>query len=168
MIPCQVCGNQNPIGTRYCRRCGEKIQVDQRQLFEAVQEDQDAKASLRWIERGRSLLVMGLFLLVCALVVSQALVPAMPVAEVPPVAAGALLPGNLPRVEVRPEAKAATMPEAKPAVVPAAKAEAKPVAVPAPAAAPPAKPAAQPAPKPAAVQTFDPQQLTAPVAPAKR
>jgi hypothetical protein len=93
MIPCQVCGNQNPIGTRFCRACGERIAVVKvDQLAAAVRDDQVSAASLRRLEGGRSLLLVGLFLLVCALVLRYAVVPPLPAADVPPLPAGELLP----------------------------------------------------------------------------
>lgn len=108
MISCQACGNQNPIGTRYCRRCGTKIEFSPALVLEAVQRDQAALASSRWFELGRSVLIIGLFFLTCALVLRYVVVPPMPVAEVPPVDVGSFLPRELP---AKPEAK----PEAKPA-----------------------------------------------------
>ncbi len=115
MILCQVCGNQNPIGTRYCRRCGEKIQVDQQQVFQAVQDNQSEINSKRWMERGRSLLVIGGFFLVCALVLRYAVVPPMPVTEVPPVDVGGFIPAELPKIELKAEPAAAPP---KPVVAP--------------------------------------------------
>jgi hypothetical protein len=103
MILCQVCGNQNPIGTRYCRRCGEKIQIGQQQVFQAVQDNQSEIDSKRWLERGRSLLVIGGFFLVCALVLRYAVVPPMPVAEVPSVEIGSFVPTELPTIELKAE-----------------------------------------------------------------
>lgn len=97
MIVCQVCGNQNPIGTRYCRRCGEKVRSDQQAIMQAVQATSADEASARWLQRGRSALVVGSFLLVCALVLRYALVPPMPPADVPPVDVGGILPAELPR-----------------------------------------------------------------------
>ncbi|MBN8526035.1 MAG: hypothetical protein J0M02_11930 [Planctomycetes bacterium] len=113
MIPCQACGNQNPIGTRYCRRCGEKVHADQQQVMQAVQSTNDDLASRKWLERGRSALVIGAFLLVCALVLRYAVVPPMPSAEVPPVDAGPFIPAELPKVEAKAEAAA---PAVKPAL----------------------------------------------------
>jgi hypothetical protein len=93
MIPCQACGNQNPIGTRFCRSCGERIAVVKvEQLAAAVRDDQVTVASQRRLEGGRSLLMVGLFLLVCALVLRYAVVPSLPAADVPPLPAGELLP----------------------------------------------------------------------------
>ena len=104
MIPCQSCGNDNPIGTRYCRRCGTKIEVNQEQVVAAVQRDQADVASARWFERGRSALIIGLFFLTCALVLRYSIVPQLPAADVPPVDMGGILPAELPRVEVKPAA----------------------------------------------------------------
>jgi hypothetical protein len=116
MILCQSCGNQNPMGTRYCRRCGTKIEINQQQVFQAVQDNQSDIAATRWMERGRSILIIGVFFLVCALVLRYAVVPEMPLADVPPVAVGGFLPDQLPQIEAK------TVPSdapPKPAVTPA-------------------------------------------------
>lgn len=105
MIPCQACGNQNPIGTRYCRACGTKIEFTPGQVLEAVQRDQAALASSRWFELGRSALIIGLFFLTCALVLRYSIVPPMPAADVPPVDVGSFLPRELPKVEAKAAAK---------------------------------------------------------------
>jgi hypothetical protein len=116
MIPCQACGNQNPMGTRFCRRCGVKIEFNQQQVVESVQRDNADAASTRWLERGRSMLIIGGFFLTCALVLRYAVVPAMPQADVPPVDVGGFLPEQLPKSaeaaapEVKPGAKADTKP----------------------------------------------------------
>ena len=107
MIPCQSCGNDNPIGTRYCRRCGTKIEVNQEQVVAAVQRDQADVASARWFERGRSALIIGLFFLTCALVLRYSIVPPLPAADVPPVDIGGILPAELPKAEVKPAVKPA-------------------------------------------------------------
>lgn len=99
MIPCQSCGNMNPIGTRYCRKCGTKIEAKAQDVVLAVQRDNDDAAATRWLERGRSALVIALFFLTCALVLRYAIVPAMPAADVPPVDPGPILPAELPRIE---------------------------------------------------------------------
>lgn len=112
MIPCQSCGNDNPIGTRYCRRCGTKIEVNQQQVVAAVQRDQADVAATRWFERGRSALIIALFFLTCALVLRYSIVPPLPAADVPPVDVGGILPSELPTAEAKPAPK----PEVKPAV----------------------------------------------------
>jgi len=114
VIPCQSCGKQNPIGTRYCRACGTKIEVNQQQVFQAVSEDRADAASTRWFERGRSLLIIGLFFLTCALVLRLSVVPPMPVADVPPVDVGGFLPKQLPQDKL--VDNSAAKPAAKPAV----------------------------------------------------
>lgn len=101
MILCQACGNDNPISTRYCRRCGAKIVVAPQEVFAAVQRDQADVASSRWFERGRSLLIIAMFFLTCALILRYAIVPSMPAADVPPVDVGGFLPAKLPKVEAK-------------------------------------------------------------------
>ncbi len=105
MIPCQSCGNGNPIGTRYCRRCGTKIEINQEQVVAAVQRGQADIVSARWFERGRSALTLGLFFLTCALLLRYSIVPPLPPADVPPVDFGGILPAELPRIEAKAAAK---------------------------------------------------------------
>ena len=107
MISCQSCGNQNPIGTRYCRKCGTKIEVNQQLVEEAVQRDQADVASSRWFERGRSALIISLFFLTCALVLRYSIVPPMPPADVPVVDVGGFLPTELPKASAKVDAKPA-------------------------------------------------------------
>ncbi len=105
MIPCQACGKQNPIGTRYCRACGTKIEINQDLVVQAVTEDRADAASARWFERGRSLLIIGMFFMTCALVMRLSVVPPMPVADVPPIDVGGFLPTQLPKSAAAAEAK---------------------------------------------------------------
>lgn len=84
MIPCQDCGNQNPLGTRYCRVCGTKIVVDKNRVFQAVSHDNEVSASKRFLDSGRSALLLGSFVLLCALVLRYSVVPDFPQSDVPP------------------------------------------------------------------------------------
>jgi len=106
MIPCQACGNQNPIATRYCRKCGAKLEVKPQDVVEAVSRDNADLSAQRWFEGGRSALIIGMFFLTCALVLRYAVVPPMPLADVPPVDFGGILPAELPKTPVKVEAKA--------------------------------------------------------------
>lgn len=92
MIPCQSCGAQNPIGTRYCRACGTKLEVQQAQVFSAVKQDIAKHAADRWLQRGRSMLMIGAFLLTAALAFLYAVVPELPPAVVPLQDAGPVVP----------------------------------------------------------------------------
>lgn len=92
MIICQNCGHRNPLRTRYCHACGARLEARPEEVALAVQEDREEAAATRWLEHGRSLLVVGLFLLTCALVLRYAIVPPLPPAEVPPLDPGPVLP----------------------------------------------------------------------------
>jgi hypothetical protein len=92
MIPCQSCGAENPIGTRYCRACGTKLEVQQAQVFSAVKQDIAKHAADRWLQRGRSMLMIGAFLLTAALAFLYAVVPELPPAVVPLQDAGPVVP----------------------------------------------------------------------------
>lgn len=96
MIPCDACGHQNPIATRFCRSCGAKLVVRQETVFKAVADDLAEGRSLRWIQRGNSAVAIGGFLLVCALVLRYAVVPPFPRVDIPPVDAGSIVPDKLP------------------------------------------------------------------------
>lgn len=97
MIPCGACGNQNPIQSRYCRQCGAKLVVDHAAVAQALLDDAVIARSERWLARGRSALSVGVFLLVCALVLRYVLVPQLPPADIPEVDAGSVLPDEAPR-----------------------------------------------------------------------
>jgi hypothetical protein len=124
MIPCDACGNQNPLNTRFCRQCGERLVINQDVVAQALQDDFAEGRSLRWMARGSSAVSVGGFLLVCALVLRLVVVPPLPLADVPPVDAGSVMPEVLPVAETAkgapPAAKAkppapVDVPAAKPA-----------------------------------------------------
>lgn len=113
MIPCQSCGHQNPIATRFCRSCGVRLELKQEAVFKAVNDDLAEGRSLRWLARGNSAMAFGGFLLVCGLVLRYAVVPPFPRADIPPVDVGSVLPAKLPAVapEAQPKADAAVPPK---------------------------------------------------------
>ncbi|MCX8039035.1 MAG: hypothetical protein N3B15_00440 [Planctomycetota bacterium] len=92
MIVCQACGHRNPLRTRYCHACGVRLEANLREIAVAVEEDREAQMAERWLERGRSLFLLGAFFLTCALVLRYAVVPELPPAVMPPIAVGPLLP----------------------------------------------------------------------------
>ncbi len=85
MISCQVCAHDNPLGTKFCRSCGTRLEVDYQSIEQSVAQtrlDQRDDAVLR---SGRSALLLCTFALVCALIARYVLVPPMP-PVVPPLA----------------------------------------------------------------------------------
>ncbi len=81
MLPCPLCGTINPLGTRFCRGCGEKITVTYQQVAQSVNTVRSAQRADRVSSWGRSLLHLAIFFLACALIFRFLLVPKMPRAE---------------------------------------------------------------------------------------
>lgn len=96
MIPCDACGHQNPLTTRFCRQCGERLVINQEAVAQALQDDLAEGRSLRWLARGSSAMSVGGFLLLCGLVLRFVVVPPLPAPDVPPVEAGSVVPAPLP------------------------------------------------------------------------
>jgi hypothetical protein len=96
MITCTMCGTGNPLGTRWCRQCGTKLNLEIGQVQAAMQETDAEAQDQRWIAFGNSALTVGGFLLVAVIVLRVALMPALPAPE--PVAAlpRALIPETTP------------------------------------------------------------------------
>ena len=92
MIPCPVCGNVNPFTTRFCRKCGHRLEIKVSQVAHALDENAQTRRQQRFQGAGTSTLVMAVFALVCALFVRYVLVPALPPADLPPYQADSLLP----------------------------------------------------------------------------
>ena len=83
MIPCQACLHENPVSARYCHSCGTKLDRSQKRVVAAVMADRQEDGSFRWMARGHSMLLVGAFMLLCALVLRYIVVPPIPMADVP-------------------------------------------------------------------------------------
>ena len=83
MIPCQSCNHENPVSARYCHSCGTKLDRSKKRVLAAVIADRHEDGSFRWMARGHSMLLVGGFLLLCALVLRYIVIPDMPSADVP-------------------------------------------------------------------------------------
>lgn len=83
MIPCSTCSFANPMGTRWCRQCGAKLELDAKQIEASVSATNAATADGRWLEHGRSALGIGGFVLVTTIILRVALVPTLPRADIP-------------------------------------------------------------------------------------
>ena len=83
MISCDTCGSANPLGTRWCRQCGNKLVIDASKVEAAVAATDAAAADDRFVAWGRSAIGLGAFLLIAVVVLRLALVPSMPLADVP-------------------------------------------------------------------------------------
>ncbi len=83
MIPCSKCLFVNPMGTRWCRQCGDKLELNARQVETSINATQAAEAQDRLFALGRSAFSAGIFILITTIVVRLALVPTLPPAEIP-------------------------------------------------------------------------------------
>ena len=92
MITCTSCGQNNPMGTRWCRQCGAKLNLDVQQVTQAIAETAAANTDATLLERGRSLAMLGVFLLLAVALVRWALVPQLPPAAPTVALAKNLLP----------------------------------------------------------------------------
>ena len=83
MIPCPECGFENPMGTRWCRQCGTKLDLTAAQIETSILATKTAQEDERLLGMGRSILTMGAFALVAVIVLRVALVPRLPLVEPP-------------------------------------------------------------------------------------
>ena len=83
MITCASCGISNPMGTRWCRQCGTKLDLNVQQVQAAVSATAEAASDDNLVTAGRNTLALGGFLLVTAFILRLALVPDLPPVEAP-------------------------------------------------------------------------------------
>lgn len=84
MIPCQDCGHDNPLGSVFCHRCGERLQVNLAQVAGSVAISRTHDRINRFCTAaGNALLVAG-FLLAAALVIRHTMIPDLPPASLMP------------------------------------------------------------------------------------
>lgn len=94
MIACNACGANNPLGTRYCRSCGAKIEIQYAQIAHSVQQTRTTNRADRLFASGRSTLSLAVFAFACALVLWSLIAPPLPEADLPPLFPEHLLPPN--------------------------------------------------------------------------
>ncbi len=92
MIPCAICGFNNPLGTRFCRGCGEKIETKLSMVNQSVAKTKQSDRETSLLKMGSSAMQIGGFLFLAALVFRNTLVPDMPAPDLPPVAVANLVP----------------------------------------------------------------------------
>jgi hypothetical protein len=92
VIPCPNCTFVNPLGTRFCRSCGERIEVKLSQVAESVTKTNKSNRETSLVKAGMSSLTLGGFLLVAAIIFRCTLVPDVPAPDLPPVAMQDLIP----------------------------------------------------------------------------
>lgn len=83
MITCASCGISNPMGTRWCRQCGTKLELNVQQVQAAVSATAEAASDDNLVTAGRNTLALGGFLLVTAFILRLAFVPDLPPVEAP-------------------------------------------------------------------------------------
>ena len=83
MIVCASCGISNPMGTRWCRQCGTKLDLNVAQVEAAVSATNEAASDDRFMGHGRSALALGGFLLLTTVILRLALVPDLPTVDAP-------------------------------------------------------------------------------------
>lgn len=96
MIPCPKCGTVNQMGTRFCHGCGERVNVTFGQVAASVQATAATKRDAEILHWGRSLLALGIFLVIAVLVLRAVLVGQLPPAEPPPMPIVELVPRHAP------------------------------------------------------------------------
>ena len=92
MIPCSKCFFSNPMGTRWCRQCGEKLEINARMVEASVAATDVANADDRILGWGRSAFSTGAFILITTIILRSALVPALPPADIPTQLPAQLIP----------------------------------------------------------------------------
>lgn len=92
MIPCSKCLFVNPMGTRWCRQCGEKLDLNARQVEASVAATNVAHADDRILGWGRSAFSSGAFILITTIILRAALVPALPPADIPTLLPAQIIP----------------------------------------------------------------------------
>jgi hypothetical protein len=78
MIICPHCGHENPLGTLYCRSCGEKLGMTASTVMGGVAADQAADRANLLYRYSRNALSIGVGLLVLGIVVVIAFEPDLP------------------------------------------------------------------------------------------
>jgi len=102
MIPCPVCGNVNPFTTRFCRKCGHRLEIKVSQVAHAIGVNAQSKREQRFHAASVSALILAGFLVLCAAFTLLVMVPALPPADLPPYHAESLVPLPLPAVRMQP------------------------------------------------------------------
>jgi hypothetical protein len=92
MISCTKCGNPNPMTTRFCRACGERIDVSYTDVAKSVSQDVAVRQTKEALTHGLNAVTVGGFLLLAALVVSFGLAPAPTLPEPAPALPEHLVP----------------------------------------------------------------------------
>ncbi|MBA3708034.1 MAG: zinc ribbon domain-containing protein [Planctomycetes bacterium] len=96
MIPCPTCEFVNPLGTRFCRSCGGKLDLKMSQVTGSIKNLKEQNRADQISSLGRSIFSLSAFLFIFTIVVRVMVVPAMPIADLPPAQVDALLPKDGP------------------------------------------------------------------------
>ncbi len=96
MISCQKCLHDNPLGTVFCRSCGTRLVVNLADVEASVIGQRQASSDEKILRTGISATTLSLFLVVCALILNLAIVPAMPPLDLPSPVLGQAIPSEVP------------------------------------------------------------------------
>ena len=83
MISCQKCAHENPIGTKFCRGCGVRLEFNLQDIEQSIIGTKKANLDDRVFRWGRSSFALCGFLLVCTLVLRHVVAPPMPPSDWP-------------------------------------------------------------------------------------
>ena len=96
MISCQKCAHENPIGTKFCRGCGVRLEFNLQDIEQSIVGTKKANLDDRVFRWGRSSFALCGFLLVCALVLRHVVAPPMPPSDWPDAPLLPLIPKDPP------------------------------------------------------------------------
>ncbi len=96
MISCQKCAHENPIGTRFCRGCGVRLEFNLQDIEQSIVGTKKADLDDHVFRWGRSSFALCGFLLVCTLVLRHVVAPPMPPSDWPDAPLLPLIPKDPP------------------------------------------------------------------------
>jgi len=83
MMPCNHCGAENPLGTMFCRSCGERIEANVGDVMASVKDTKAHQRDVALMGYARSALSLAIFLFFGAGVVNWIMVPDLPPVSMP-------------------------------------------------------------------------------------
>ncbi len=95
MIACEKCAYVNPLGTRFCRQCGEKLNIQFAQVMTSVHKSKKIKDERGIVRSGTNVLTIGAFLFITTLGAYALLVPQAPAPDLPSLQTEHLVPDHL-------------------------------------------------------------------------
>lgn len=95
MIPCNHCGQDNDLGTLFCRSCGQRIEIDPSAINASIAQTTHQTRVAKMLRGARNALGIACFLCVATLFIRYAAVGSLPPLRMPmppPATGEALLP----------------------------------------------------------------------------